>query len=67
MHSHIIFSGKKRDPLLMPDFTPRLFEYIGGTLRNQKCFCSRRAGWRTTSICSLDYTNKKPYAMWSAI
>ena len=37
MHSHIIFSTKKRDPLLMPDFTPRLFKYSGGTLRNQKC------------------------------
>jgi REP element-mobilizing transposase RayT len=37
MHSHLIFSTKNRDPLLLPDFSPRLFEYIGGILRDQKC------------------------------
>jgi putative transposase len=36
MHCHIIFSTKNRDPLIMPDFAPRLFEYIGGTLREQE-------------------------------
>ena len=35
MHCHIIFSTKNRDTLLMPDFSPRLFEYIGGILRKQ--------------------------------
>jgi putative transposase len=36
MHCHIIFGTKNRDPLLVPDFSPRLFEYIGGTLREQQ-------------------------------
>jgi REP element-mobilizing transposase RayT len=36
MHCHIIFSTKNRDPLLVPNFAPRLFEYIGGTLREQE-------------------------------
>ena len=37
LHCHVIFSTKNRDPLLMPDFAPRLFEYIGGILREQNC------------------------------
>jgi putative transposase len=33
LNCHIIFSTKNREPLLLPDFTPRLYEYIGGTVR----------------------------------
>jgi REP element-mobilizing transposase RayT len=32
---HIVFSTKDRQPLLMHDVRPRLFEYIGGILRNR--------------------------------
>ena len=43
LHCHIIFSTKHRQPLITPEFQPRLFEYIGGTLRNQSC-CLVAAG-----------------------
>jgi putative transposase len=33
LNCHIVFSTKNREPLLMPDWTSRLYEYIGGTLR----------------------------------
>jgi len=34
MHCHIVFSTKNRQPLIMADTAPRLYEYIGGILRN---------------------------------
>jgi REP element-mobilizing transposase RayT len=33
LHCHIIFSTKNREPLIMPDWAGRLYEYIGGTCR----------------------------------
>jgi hypothetical protein len=30
---HIVFSTKERRPLITPDYEPRLYEYMGGTLR----------------------------------
>ncbi len=30
---HIIFSTKDRRPLITPDYQPRLYDYIGGILR----------------------------------
>jgi putative transposase len=33
LNCHIIFSTKNREPLLMPQWTTRLYEYIGGTVR----------------------------------
>ena len=33
MNCHIVFSTKKREPLILPDVAPRLYEYIGGTAR----------------------------------
>jgi putative transposase len=30
---HIVFSTKERRPLITPEYEPRLYEYIGGTLR----------------------------------
>jgi putative transposase len=33
LNCHIIFSTKNREPLLLPHFTSRLYEYIGGTVR----------------------------------
>ena len=30
---HIVFSTKERRPLITPEFEPRLYEYIGGTIR----------------------------------
>ena len=34
LHCHIVFSTKHRQPQIKPDMQPRLFEYIGGILRN---------------------------------
>ena len=30
---HVIFSTKNREPLLLPEWVSRLYQYIGGTLR----------------------------------
>jgi putative transposase len=35
LHCHIVFSTKGRQPSIGPEIQPRLFEYIGGILRNQ--------------------------------
>jgi putative transposase len=34
LNCHLIFSTKNREPLIQPQWAPRLNEYIGGTLRN---------------------------------
>jgi putative transposase len=34
LHCHVVFSTKHRQPLISSEFQPRLFEYIGGILRN---------------------------------
>jgi putative transposase len=35
LHCHIVFSTKGRQPFIAPVIQPRLFEYMGGILRNQ--------------------------------
>jgi REP element-mobilizing transposase RayT len=37
LHCHIVFSTKHRKPLIEPEWQDRLFEYIGGILRNHSC------------------------------
>jgi putative transposase len=32
---HLIFSTKHREPLLLPDWRPRLHQYIGGTIQGK--------------------------------
>ena len=34
---HLVFSTKNREPLLVPEFRPRAFEYLGGALNNIHC------------------------------
>ncbi|MDZ4659513.1 MAG: IS200/IS605 family transposase [Bythopirellula sp.] len=34
LHCHIVFSTKHRQPLITPEIQQRLYEYIGGILRN---------------------------------
>jgi putative transposase len=34
---HFVFSTKRREPLLHTDLRPRLYEYLGGGLRDEKC------------------------------
>ena len=36
LYFHLIFSTKNRVPSISDTIQPRLFEYLGGTLRNQK-------------------------------
>jgi putative transposase len=33
LNCHLVFSTKNREPLLLPHWTPRLYQYIGGTTR----------------------------------
>jgi putative transposase len=33
LHYHLVFSTKHRDPLMTPAVKPRLYEYLGGTIR----------------------------------
>jgi REP element-mobilizing transposase RayT len=35
IHLHLIFSTKNRRPLLTPHIKPRLFDYMGGIIRNK--------------------------------
>jgi REP element-mobilizing transposase RayT len=35
LHCHVVFSTKNRQPLIKRELQSRLFEYIGGILRNQ--------------------------------
>jgi REP element-mobilizing transposase RayT len=44
LHYHLIFSTKKRVPLLTPELQPRLFEYIGGILRAESGFLAAAGG-----------------------
>jgi putative transposase len=37
LHAHLVFSTKHREPRLNLDLHPRLFEYIGGILRDDSC------------------------------
>lgn len=34
--THLIFSTKRRKPIIMPDIRPRLHDYMGGIIRNHK-------------------------------
>ena len=34
LHYHVIFSTKRRAPQITPDFRQRLYDYIGGILKN---------------------------------
>jgi REP element-mobilizing transposase RayT len=44
LHCHIIFSTKNRLPSIDAAWQPRLYEYIGGILRNEKCVLSAAGG-----------------------
>lgn len=36
LHFHLVFSTRHREPWISAELQPRLFEYLGGILRNQK-------------------------------
>jgi REP element-mobilizing transposase RayT len=33
LHAHVIFSTKRREPMIDPDLAPRLYGYVGGIVR----------------------------------
>jgi putative transposase len=37
LHCHLVFSTKHRLPQITDELQPRLFEYVGGILRNHGC------------------------------
>jgi REP element-mobilizing transposase RayT len=37
LNFHVVFSTKRREPLIKPRLRQDLYPYIGGTLRSQKC------------------------------
>jgi putative transposase len=37
LHQHIVFSTKNREPWLTPEYAQRVYDYIGGTLRGNRC------------------------------
>jgi len=37
LHCHFVFSTKHRQPFIDAELQPRLFEYIGGIVRNNGC------------------------------
>lgn len=41
---HIVFSTKERFPFIKDAHVPRLYEYIGGTIRGMKCICLEIGG-----------------------
>jgi REP-associated tyrosine transposase len=43
LHCHFIFSTRNREPLIATELQSRLYSYIGGILRDQKC-CLVAAG-----------------------
>ncbi|HVK16661.1 MAG TPA: IS200/IS605 family transposase [Fimbriiglobus sp.] len=44
VHLHIIFSTKNREPLIGADLAPRLYEYLAGTARGNKCRLTEAGG-----------------------
>ena len=36
---HIVFSTKDRRPIITPDYEPRIYDYIGGTIRSLGGIC----------------------------
>jgi hypothetical protein len=38
LHCHFVFSTKHRQPQISREIQPRLFEYVGGILRNHRCW-----------------------------
>jgi putative transposase len=44
LHCHVIFSTKNREPLILPDWASRLYEYIGGIARAKNCVLTSAGG-----------------------
>jgi putative transposase len=75
IHLHIVFSTKHREPLIAPEFAPRLYEYIGGTIRGAKCIPLATGGMpdhvhlliglgRETTVADLVRTAKAGSSRW---
>ncbi len=41
---HLVFSTKRRAPLITPELQPRLYPYMGGLIRSEKGICHQIGG-----------------------
>ncbi len=75
LHCHIVFSTKERQPFIAPEIQSRLFEYIGGILRNQNSPLIAAGGMpdhvhllvslaRTTSVAEITRVVKANSSGW---
>ena len=46
---HIVFSTKDRRPIIAPDYEPRIYDYIGGTIRSLGGICLELNGTEAVS------------------
>ena len=55
LHDHLIFSTKNRVPAITADLQPRLYEYLGGILRAEKCLLLAAGGMpdHVRLLCAL--------------
>jgi REP element-mobilizing transposase RayT len=72
---HLVFSTKRREPMITPDLQPRLYAYIGGIIRNMNGTLLEIGGmndhlhifvgWRTdNSIANLARETKSQSSLW---
>ncbi|MFO0826221.1 MAG: hypothetical protein U0792_24400 [Gemmataceae bacterium] len=51
LHYHLVFSTKHRLPTITPELEPRLWEYLGGIVRNLGGKPIQIGAWKITFIC----------------
>ncbi len=44
LHYHLVFATKNREPLIAPEWRPRLHQYLGGTVMGLGCVCENVGG-----------------------
>jgi REP element-mobilizing transposase RayT len=75
LHCHVVFSTKHREPQIRTEFQSRLYDYVGGILRNHSCALISAGGMpdhvhllvslsRTLSIADAVRIIKSNSSMW---
>lgn len=73
---HLVFSTKNREPLIVPEFRPRCFDYLGGILNGLRCPVIKVGGvldhvhllfvlGRTVSVSEVVEEVKKQSSKWA--
>jgi hypothetical protein len=52
LNYHLVFGTKNREPVIAPDWRPRLHEYLGGTVSGSAGSHRGSGAWPITSTCS---------------